>query len=109
MKRDPEKNKGGTTMHITIRKYRGCKDANEVNRLAVAELLPVLRKIAGFCSYQIVDSGNGTVTSIGVFDSAAASDNANLQARAVVQASALKALLPNPPDITVGEVLSEAK
>jgi len=96
-------------MYMTIRKYQGCLDAKEVNRVATAELLPVLRKIAGFRSYQIVDSGNGTATSISVFDSAAAAENANQQARAVVQASAMKALLPNPPEITMGEVLSEAK
>jgi len=42
----PKKTKG-KTMYMTIRKYQGCKDVNEVNRVATAELLPVLRRIAG--------------------------------------------------------------
>jgi hypothetical protein len=96
-------------MYVTIRKYQGCRDAKEVNRVALAELLPVLRKIAGFRSYEIVDTGNGTVASIGIFASKEAAENANQQARAVVQRTALKDLLPNAPEITVGEVLGQAK
>jgi hypothetical protein len=56
-----------------------------------------------------VDTGNATVASIGMFDSKDAAENANQQARAVVERTALKDLLPNPPEITVGEVLGEAK
>jgi hypothetical protein len=56
-----------------------------------------------------VDVGNGTVASIGIFDSKEAAENANQQARAVVQRTALKDLLPSAPEITVGEVLGQAK
>jgi hypothetical protein len=96
-------------MYVTIRKYPGCKGVKEVNRVAMAELLPVLRTIAGFRSYVIVDTGNDSITSIGTFDSKESADNANQQARAVVQRTAMKDLLPNPPEIIVGEVLGEAK
>ena len=93
-------------MYITIRKYSGCGDAKEISRIANAELLPVLRKVPGFRSYITVDTGDHTVVSIGTFDSKASADAANATARGVVQKSMAK-LLPNPPDITVGEVLSE--
>jgi hypothetical protein len=56
-----------------------------------------------------VDTGKETVASIGIFDSKEAAENANRQARAVVQRTALKDLLPNAPEITVGEVLGKAK
>jgi len=69
----------------------------------------VLKQVAGFRSYLIVDSGNGTITSIGMFDTKGSADAANICAREVVQKSGMAALLPNPPDITVGEVLSDAK
>lgn len=69
-------------MYVTIRKYAGCGDLKEVNRVALAELLPVLRTIPGFRSYVIVDTGNGTGASIGMFDNEAAAENANQQARA---------------------------
>ena len=96
-------------MYVTIRKYPGCKNVKEANRVAMAELLPLLRTIAGFRSYVIVDTGNDTITSIGTFDSKESADNANQQARAWSAGSALKDLLPNPPEIIVGEVLGEAK
>ena len=95
-------------MFVTIRKYPGCKDAKEVNRVAQAELLPVLRTAPGFRSYVVIDSGNQSVTSISVFDSKEAADNANQRAREIVRKSISK-LLPNPPDITMGEVLTDAK
>lgn len=61
-------------MYVTIRKYAGCGDLKEVNRVALAELLPVLRTIPGFRSYVIVDTGNGTGASIGMFDNKAAAE-----------------------------------
>ena len=96
-------------MHVTIRKYAGCKNVAEANRIAMAELLPVLRKVAGFGSYIIIDSGNGTITSIGSFATEEATENANQQARAVVQKSGMRDLLPNPPEIITGEIIGDAK
>lgn len=96
-------------MYLTMRKYPGCKDVKEVNRVAMAELLPVLREVPGFRSYTIVDTGNGSIASIGVFDSQAAAETANTRAREVVQRTSMNSLLPNPPEITVGEVLGDAR
>lgn len=96
-------------MHITIRKYAGCKNVKETDRIAMAELLPVLRAMPGFRSYTIVDTGNGSIASIGVFDSAASAEAANARAREVVARTGMAALLPNPPEITVGEILSDAR
>lgn len=93
-------------MHVTIRKYSGCTDVAEVNRVAVAELAPALQRLPGYRSYATVDSGGGSVTSIGVFDSAAQAAAANATAREVVQRTGLSAYLPNPPEIIMGEILS---
>jgi hypothetical protein len=95
-------------MFVTIRKYSGTGDAKEINRIAMAEILPVLRKVPGFKSYVTIDTGNHTVASIGMFDNKASADAANLSARDVVKKHMVK-LLPNPPEITLGEVLGEAK
>jgi hypothetical protein len=95
-------------MFVTIRKYPVCKDAKEVNRIAQAEVLPVLRAAPGFRSYVFIDSGDHTVTSISVFDSKEAADNASQRVREMVKKSISK-LLPKPPDVTMGEVLTDAK
>jgi hypothetical protein len=94
-------------MFVRIRKYTGCTDAKEVNRLAQAEVLPVLRKVPGFRSYVVI-AGNHTMVSISTFDSKASVETANQRAREVVQKSIAK-FLPNPPEITMGELLAEAK
>lgn len=96
-------------MHITIRKYPGCKNVKEVNRIATAELLPVLRKVPGFRSYTIVDTGKASIASISVFDSAASAELGNIRAREFVARTGMAALLPNPPEITMGEILSDAR
>ena len=93
-------------MYVTIRKYARCGDAKEINRIAQAEILPLLRKVPGFRSYTTVDAGSHVVVSISTFDSKASAEAANTAARGVVQKSMAK-LLPNPPEITVGEVLAE--
>jgi mannose-6-phosphate isomerase-like protein (cupin superfamily) len=48
-----------------------------------------LQTIAGFRSYVIVDTGNGTGASIGMLDNKEAAENANQQARGVDQRTAL--------------------
>jgi hypothetical protein len=64
-------------MYVTTRKYPVCKDVKETNRIAQAEVVPVMRTVAGFRSYVTVDTGNGTVATISMFDSKAAAENAN--------------------------------
>jgi hypothetical protein len=96
-------------MHVTIRKYPDCRNAKEVNRIAVAELLPVLRAVPGFRSYTIVDTGPGSILSIGVFDSEESAEAANARAREVVARTGMASLLPSPPEITIGELMSDAR
>jgi len=95
-------------MYVTIRKYPVCKNVKETNRIAQAEVVPVMRTVAGFRSYVTVDTGNGTVATISMFDSKEAAENANELARTVVLRTGLKDMVPNPPETTMGEVLDSA-
>ena len=94
-------------MYVTIRKYPVCKDIIETNRIAVADVLPAMRTVPGFRSYVTVDTGNGTAATIGMFDSREAAEKANQVAREVVSRTALKDLVPSPPETIMGEVLSD--
>ena len=47
-------------MYVTIRKYTGCGDVGEIDRISQAELLPLLRKVKGFRSYVTIDTGGHT-------------------------------------------------
>lgn len=96
-------------MHVTIRKYSGVADVKEMNRIVVTDVVPAMRAWPGFRSYTIVQTGADSCLSIGVFDSAEAAEGANARARDIVARSALRTLLPNAPEVTVGEILSDAR
>ena len=56
-------------MHATIRRYEGVDTARteELSRKVSETLVPQLEKIEGFRGYYLVESGNGVVTSVGLF------------------------------------------
>jgi len=93
-------------MYVTIRKYSGTGDPKEINRVCMAELLPILEKVSGFKSYTTVELGRDAVMSIGIFDSKASAEAANASAREMIGRHLAK-LLPNPPEIIVGEILGQ--
>ena len=93
-------------MFIAIRKYPGCKDVREVNRRVVASLIPSLREFPGYQSYSIVDMGDDSATSISMFDTREQAEDATERAWDIVLRT-LSDLLPNPPEVMIGEVLSE--
>jgi hypothetical protein len=76
------------------------------NRRVLASLIPSLREFSGYRSYSIVDMGDGTATSISVFDTREQAEDATERAWDIVLRT-LSDLLPNPPEVTIGEILSE--
>lgn len=97
---------GGAASHIAIRTYDGCPDAQELDRRIATHLMPALRAMAGFRSYATADLGAGRVASISLFDSQANAESATAQVRGLV-AEHLKDMVPNPPEVLVGRVMSE--
>jgi len=95
-------------MFISLRKYNECRDAAEVNQRVLDRLIPKLRRFDGFQSYTVVDLGNQSAMSISVFDTKAQAESANMEVRALVR-EALHDLLPRPPEIIMGEILSETR
>ena len=93
-------------MFVAIRRYAGCKDVREVNKRVVEHLIPTLRGFPGLQSYSIIDLGGGSAASVSVFDTRDHAEGATERVRAVVQQH-LADLLPNPPEVTIGELLSE--
>lgn len=92
-------------MFVTIRKYHGCTDVAELNRVVKKSLIPELQKLKGFKSYMAVDCGNHSVMSVGVFETRQDAEHANTKAKHLVKEEMSK-LLPNAPEVTMGEVLT---
>ena len=95
-------------MFIAIRKYSGCQDAQEVNRRVLRDLLPAMKGMRGFRSYTVVDMGGGIVASISTFDSCGDAESATIAVRGLVRKT-LSDLVPNPPEVTIGQVLSDTR
>jgi hypothetical protein len=91
-------------MYATVRRYEGVTNPSELGRQVRETFLPIISEIPGFVAYYLVDAGGGVVISTSVFQDKAGAEESNRRAAAVVRES-LASLLPNPPQITAGEVV----
>ncbi len=94
-------------MHATIRHYEGVTDPGEMVRMVKDERLleDVLRQVPGFVNYNVVDAGGGTLITISVYEDQSGAEESNRRVAEWVQQSNLGSLVPNPPQVTVGEVV----
>jgi hypothetical protein len=94
-------------MFATIRRYESIDQArsSELVKKVDENLLPTLSELPGFSGYSLIDAGNGVMTSVGFFDTAAQADESTRVAANWVRDEKLETALPNPPKITGGEVI----
>ena len=91
-------------MHVAIRRYQlepGSVD--EVMRHVNEGFIPIIKDANGFLAYYALNAGAGEIATVSVFeDQAGAEESISLAADWIRQN--LAALLPDPPEITAGEV-----
>ena len=94
-------------MHVTMRRYESIDQSrtSEIIKKAEENLVPTLSELPGFSSYSLVDSGNGVMTSVSFFDSAAQADESTRVAGTWLREQKLETALPNPPKITSGNIV----
>jgi hypothetical protein len=94
-------------MFATIRRYEGVDKTrtDELVKQVDETLKPTLSELPGFGGYYLIDTGNGVVTSVGFFDTAAHADESTKVASAWVSEHKLESTLPNEPKITAGEIV----
>jgi hypothetical protein len=90
-------------MYIAVRRYEGVTDARKVAQLVDEGFIPIFSEMPGFVAYYCVDAGDGVMLSTSVFEHKEAEEQSNWQAGDFV-AEHLAPLLPNPPQVTTGEV-----
>jgi hypothetical protein len=95
-------------MFATVRRYEGIdvSHKDELTKKVGESLAPRLSKLPGFGGYFLIDTGNGVVSSIGLFDTATQANESTRVASDWVRDEKLEAALPNPPKITFGEVIA---
>jgi hypothetical protein len=95
-------------MFGTIRRYEAIDPTrtSELVKKAEDTLLPRLSELPGFNGYYLIEAGNGVISSVGFFDTAAHAEESTRVAADWVREEKLGAALPNPPKITTGEVVA---
>jgi hypothetical protein len=95
-------------MHATIRRYDGIDQArtDELVKKVSESLVPKLSKLQGFKDYYLIEAGNGTVSSLGLFETAEQADESTKVAATWVRDEKLESAFPNPPKITSGKVVT---
>ena len=94
-------------MFVVIRRYAAGARAGEVARRVGEGLVPILAKLPGFRAYYCFVGEDGRPVSVSIVDSRAAAVVANERAREWVAAN-MADLLPDPPEVTMGEMLVDA-
>ena len=90
-------------MYIAVRRYEGVTDTKKVAQLAREGFLPIISEMPGFVAYYLVDAGDGVTVSTSVFEHKDAEEQSTFRAGEFV-AEHLAPLMPNPPQVTAGEV-----
>jgi hypothetical protein len=92
-------------MYAVVRRYDGVTDASEAGRRVKEEFIPLLQDMPGFVAYYWVNAGGGVMVSTSVFQDQAGEEESTKRAADYVRTS-LASLLPNPPQVTAGEVVA---
>jgi hypothetical protein len=104
-------------MYATVRRYEGVTDTAEAGRRVAEGFVPILREMPGFVAYYWVDAGDGVMISTSIFEDLAATESISEDREGVAESNTraaewvrenLSQLLPNPPQITSGEVVARA-
>jgi quinol monooxygenase YgiN len=92
-------------MYAAVRRYEGVTDPAEAGRQVSEGFVPLIRQVPGFVAYYWIDAGNGMMVSTSVFEDQAGAEESIKRAADFVREN-LAPLLPNPPQITAGEVVA---
>jgi hypothetical protein len=92
-------------MYTTVRRYDGVTDPHEAARRVNEGFVPIISTASDFVAYYWVDAGDGVMVSTSVFETRDGAEQSNRTAADWVKDN-LASLLPNPPQVTAGEVVA---
>ena len=94
-------------MFATVRRYEGIETSHkdELKKKVGESLAPRLSKLPGFSGYFLIDTGEGVMSSIGLFDTSTQANESTRVASEWVRDEKLERILQNPPKVTDSEVI----
>ncbi|MEV7510310.1 MULTISPECIES: hypothetical protein [unclassified Streptomyces] len=94
-------------MYAAVRRYEGVTDPAAAGRIVDERFVPIMQRVPGFVAYYWVDAGDGVMVSTSVFRDRAGAQASSGRAADFVR-DHLAPFLPNPPQVTAGEVVAYA-
>jgi hypothetical protein len=108
-------------MYAALRRYEGVTDAGDGWSRVSGSFMPLISKLPGLVAYYWIDAGDGVMASMSLFeDRAGAEESVKVAAEWIrkdtdlmsksgqVLRKGAASLFPNPPQVTVGEVVDSA-
>ena len=92
-------------MYAAVRRYEGVTDPQKVAKVGQEGFVPIISEMPGFVAHYLVDAGDGVMVATSVFKHKDAEEQSTYRAGEFV-AEHLAPLLPNPPQVTAGEVVN---
>jgi carotenoid cleavage dioxygenase-like enzyme len=92
-------------MYVAVRRYEGVTDPQKVAQLGEEGFVPIISEMPGFVAHYLVDAGDGVMVAVSVFEHKEAEEQSTFRAGEFV-AEHEPTLLPNPPQVTAGEVVN---
>ena len=94
-------------MFATVRRYEGidASHKDELTKKVGESLAPRLSELRGFSGYFLIDTGEGVMSSIGLFDTSTQANESTRVASEWVRDEKLERILKTPPKVTDGEVI----
>jgi len=93
-------------MYATVRRYDGVTNAHEAGKRVNEGFVPMISQLPGFVAYYWVDAGDGVMISTSVFQDQASAQESDRKAADWVRQNNMASVMPNPPQITEGEVIA---
>ncbi len=95
-------------MFATIRRYEGVDQTRtiELTTKVNEKLVPKLSEMPGFKGYYLIEADNGVVSSLNLFETSEQADESTKFVSAWIRDEKLENIIPNPPKITSGKVMS---
>jgi hypothetical protein len=91
-------------MYVAVRRYEDVTDPQRVAKVAREDFVPIISELPGFVAHYTLDAGDGVMVGISVFEHKDAEEQSTYRAGELV-GEHLEPLLPNPPQVTAGEVV----
>ena len=97
---------GNCAKYMSVRAYE-VTDSNEVARVAKKEFVPIVKKIEGFISWDLIAVSKTKLITVSGFDNEVAAYESAEKAKQW-GAKALAGLVVTPPEISNGEVIASS-